>query len=107
MWNEVLENLVVVKRSGQRVDFNASKIAIAIKKAFDAVYQDPDEKQIYKVFESVLKYINDNYGERKTISVEDIQDTIVNHLKELGYDDVYKAYQDYRQNRAASRKVFS
>ena len=107
MWNEVLENLVVVKRSGQRVDFNASKIAIAIKKAFDAVYQDPDEKQIYKVFESVLKYINDNYGERKTISVEDIQDTIVNHLKELGYDDVYKAYQDYRQKRAASRKVFS
>ena len=46
MWNEVLENLVVVKRSGQRVDFNASKVAIAIKKAFDAVYQDPDEKQI-------------------------------------------------------------
>ena len=30
MWNEVLEDLIVVKRSGQRVDFNASKIAIAI-----------------------------------------------------------------------------
>ena len=76
MWNEVLENLVVVKRSGQRVEFNASKIAIAIKKAFDAVYQEPDEKQIYKVFENVLKYINNNYGDRKTINVEDIQDTI-------------------------------
>ena len=107
MWNEVLENLVVVKRSGQRVDFNASKIAIAIKKAFDAVYQDPDEKQIYSVFESVLKYINDNYGDRKTISVEDIQDTIVNHLQKLGFEEVYNAYQDYRQKRAASRKVFS
>lgn len=107
MWNEVLENLVVVKRSGQRVDFNASKVAIAIKKAFDAVYQDPDEKQIYSVFESVLKYINDNYGDRKTISVEDIQDTIVSHLQKLGYTDVYNAYQDYRQKRAASRKVFS
>ena len=37
MHNEVLEGLIVVKRSGQRVDFNASKIAIAIKKAFDSV----------------------------------------------------------------------
>ena len=107
MWNEVLENLVVVKRSGQRVDFNASKIAIAIKKAFDAVYQEPDEKQVYKVFESVLKYINDNYPDRKTISVEDIQDTIENHLKKLGFEDVFNAFQDYRQKRAASRKVFS
>ena len=107
MWNEVLENLVVVKRSGQRVDFNASKIAIAIKKAFDAVYQEVDEKQVYRVFESVLKYINDNYMERKTISVEDIQDTIENHLKELGFQKVFEAFQDYRQRRAASRKVFS
>ena len=92
MWNEVLENLVVVKRSGQRVDFNASKIAIAIKKAFDAVYQDPDEKQIYSVFESVLKYINENYKDRKTIQVEDIQDIIENNLKELGFDPVYSAF---------------
>lgn len=107
MWNEVLENLVVVKRSGQRVDFNASKIAIAIKKAFDAVYQEVDEKQVYSVFESVLKYINDNYMERKTISVEDIQDTIENHLKKLGFEKVFEAFQDYRQRRAASRKVFS
>lgn len=107
MWNEVLENLVVVKRSGQRVEFNASKIAIAIKKAFDAVYQEPDEKQIYKVFENVLKYINNNYGERKTINVEDIQDTIENQLNTLGYKEVYEAFSDYRQRRAASRKVFN
>ena len=107
MWNEVLENLVVVKRSGQRVDFNASKIAIAIKKAFDAVYQEPDEKQIYSVFESVLKYINKEYSERKTISVEDIQDTIEDHLKKLGFVDVYNSFSEYRQKRAASRKVFS
>ena len=107
MWNEVLENLVVVKRSGQRVEFNASKIAIAIKKAFDAVYQEPDEKQIYSVFESVLKYINTEYSDRKTISVEDIQDTIEEHLKKLGFVDVYNSFSEYRQKRAASRKVFS
>ena len=107
MWNEVLENLVVVKRSGQRVDFNASKIAIAVKNAFDAVYEDVDEKQVYCVFESVLKYINNNYKDRKTINVEDIQDIIENHLKEMGFEKVFIAFKEYRQKRAASRKIFS
>ena len=107
MWNEVLESLVVVKRSGQRVDFNASKIAIAIKKAFDAVYGYVDEKQVYSVFEKVLKYINDNYKDRKTINVEDVQDIIESQLKDLGYEEVYRAFSDYRQKRAASRSVFS
>ena len=107
MWNEVLEDLVVVKRSGQRVDFNASKIAIAIKKAFDAVYEDVDERKIFKVFESVLSHINNNYKDRKTINVEDIQDIIENSLRKEHYEDVYYAFNEYRQKRAASRKVFS
>lgn len=107
MWNEVLENLTVVKRSGQRVDFNASKIAIAIKKAFEAVYEDVDEKEIYSIFENVLKYINVNYKDRKTINVEDIQDIIENQLKEMNYENVFLAFKEYRQKRAASRKVFS
>ncbi len=107
MWNEVLENLVVVKRSGQRVEFNASKVALAIKNAFDAVYDEVDEKQVYRVFEVVLKYINNNYKDRKTINVEDIQDIIETHLKDLGYLKVFEAFRDYRQRRAASRKLFS
>lgn len=107
MWNEVLEDLVVVKRSGQRVDFNASKIAIAIKKAFDAVYIESDEKQIYKVFEKVLTYINKNYKDRKTINVEDIQDIIESVLKEEKFENVFSSFKDYRQKRAASRKVFN
>ena len=107
MWNEVLENLVVVKRSGQRVDFNASKIAIAVKKAFDAVYGEADEKQVYSVFEKVLKYINTNYKDRKTINVEDIQDIIESTLKDAGFERVFLTFQDYRQKRAASRKVFN
>ena len=107
MWNEVLESLVVVKRSGQRVEFNASKIAVAIKKAFDAVYGETDENKVYKVFEKVLSYINETYKERKTINVEDIQDVIENILKEERFEDVFLSFRDYRQKRAASRKVFS
>ena len=107
MWNEVLEDLIVVKRSGQRVEFNASKIAIAVKKAFDAVYTEADEREVYKVFEKVLSYINENYKERKTINVEDIQDIIENVLKNEKYENVFTSFKEYRQKRAASRKAFS
>jgi len=106
MHNEVLEELTVVKRSGQRVAFNASKVAIAIKKAFDSV-DNSDDKKIFKVFEKVLNFINNNYRERKTINVEDIQDIIESTLYNEKYYDVYNAFKDYRQKRALSRKVFA
>lgn len=107
MWNDNLEDIVVVKRSGQRVEFNASKIAIAIKKGFEAVYDKPSGKDIFKVFKSVLSYINNFYKDRKTINVEDIQDIIENELKKQKFDEVYNAYHNYRERRMASRKVFS
>lgn len=106
MHNEVLEDLVVVKRSGQRVAFNASKVALAIKKAFDSV-NPSDEKSSFKIFEKVLTHINDNYKERKTINVEDIQDIIENTLYNEKEYDVYNNFKDYREKRALSRKVFA
>ena len=106
MHNEVLEELTVVKRSGQRVSFNASKVAIAIKNAFDSV-GNIDEKKIFKVFEKVLTYINENYRDRKTINVEDIQDIIEKVLYSEKQFLVHNAFKEYRQKRALSRKVFS
>lgn len=106
LYNEVLEDLIVVKRSGQRVTFNASKVAIAIKKAFDSVGCS-DDKKIFKIFEKVLNHINDNYKERKTINVEDIQDIIENTLYNEKLYNVYNAFKDYRQKRSLSRKVFA
>ncbi|NCC70605.1 hypothetical protein EOM09_03410 [bacterium] len=97
----------MVKRSGQRVNFNVTKIAIAIKNAFDSVYDEYAEVKINKVFENVLKYIEIEYKERKTINVEDIQDIIEKVLKEEKYEDVYESFNKYRIRRAASRKVFS
>ncbi len=101
-----LKDLVVVKRSGQRVDFNSNKIALAIKKAFDQTNIENKEKKINIIYEDVLQYINATYEERKTINVEDIQDIIEKKLKENKYDEVYDAFSDYRIRRAASRKAF-
>ena len=38
--------IIVVKRSGQRVAFNGTKIAIAIKSSFDDLYETYDENKV-------------------------------------------------------------
>ena len=86
MEKDLLEELVVVKRSGQRVNFNDTKIALAVKKGFDSVYEEYDEKLVNKVKEKVLSEIRKNYKDRKTIGVEDIQDIIEKELKIAGKD---------------------
>ncbi|MDD4187573.1 MAG: anaerobic ribonucleoside-triphosphate reductase [Bacilli bacterium] len=107
MKKDVFEDLVVVKRSGQRVSFNSYKIAVAIKQAFDNVYGLYDEANVNEVFAEVLLYIKKNYIDRKTINVEDIQDIIENTLRQEKHFKVYEAFSQYRQKRAACRKVFT
>ena len=106
MDRDFFNDIVVVKRSGQRVNFNPTKVAIAIKKGFDSVYEDYDEKNVNKVKEKVLYYIEKEYKDRKTIGVEDIQDVIEEVLKKQKYDEVYESYKGYRERRAASREAF-
>ena len=107
MESDVLENLAVVKRSGQRVSFNGAKIAVAVKFAFDSVYEQYDEKNVNQVYKEVLDMIRRDYLGRKTINVEDIQDIIEKTLQEKSFLDVYCAFNEYRLRRAASREVFS
>ena len=107
MKKDVFEELIVVKRSGQRVSFNGYKIAVAIKHAFDSIDSNYNEKNINEVYEDVLKYIEENYVGRKTINVEDIQDIIEDKLKEKKYSKIYKSFHEYRKKRAASRKIFT
>ncbi len=106
MERDFFNDLVVVKRSGQRVNFNPVKIAIAVKKAFDNVYEEYDEKNVNKVKEKVLDYIEKNYADRKTIGVEDVQDIIEEVLQKLKYNEVYESFKNYRERRAASREAF-
>ncbi len=106
MDKDFFNDIVVVKRSGQRVSFNDAKVALAIKKGFDSVYEDYDEKNVNKVKESVINSICKKYKDRKTIGVEDIQDLIEAELKKQKYDEVYESYKGYRERRAASREAF-
>ena len=105
MEGNLLNEIIVVKRSGQRVSFNPTKVAIAVKKGFDSVYEEYDEKEVNKVYENVLKAIRKQYADRKTIGVEEVQDIIEEQLKKAN-EEVYKSFSSYRERRAASREAF-
>ena len=103
---DFFDEITVVKRSGQRVAFNDTKVAIAIKKGFDSVYEQYDEKEVNKVKEKVLDYIKKEFKDRKTIGVEDVSDAIEVVLQKLKYNEVYESFKGYRERRAASREAF-
>ena len=105
--------ITVVKRNGKKVDFDGSKIAVAIKKGFDSVTTEEEkkynEKDIQKIYQKVIKRIDKEFVSNNIdkIKIEEIQDLIEDELKKNNYDDVYESFSEYRERRAASRQAFA
>lgn len=90
----------VVKRNGTVVDYDPSKIKIAIEKANKEV---PKKEQANREeIKSILEYIESL--NKKRILVEDIQDLIEEQLMSFGHYALAKRYIIYRYNRALIRK---
>ena len=104
--------LIVIKRNGKKVDFDATKISLAIKKGFDSVNEQDeetgkylyDEKDIKKVHDDVIKTIEKKYTDK--IKIEEIQDLIEQSLEKKGYKEVHDSFADYRERRTQSREMF-
>lgn len=101
---EELSDIVVIKRDGKRVKFDSTKIAVAIKKGFDAVDSEYTLSDINKVFHDVIDVIKDSNFDK--IKIEQIQDIIEEIMNQNGYMDIAKAYAEYREKRAQSRELF-
>ena len=114
--DDITLNIKVVKRDGKKVDFDGSKIALAIKKGFDSVEVDEElseskekkytEKDIQKVYQAVVGRNEKEYKDSEKIKIETIQDMIEDVLQKKGYEDVYDSFSQYRERRANSRKLF-
>ena len=103
------EVLSVIKRNGKKVDFDGSKIALAIKKGFDSIKKEDEpskytEKDVNLVYHAVINKIEKQYQDK--IKIEEIQDLIENELKKK-YPDVYESFSEYRLRRSQSRQMFS
>ena len=96
----------VVKRNDKLVDFDISKISLAIRKAFDAQGKQYNGDIIdflaLKVTADFANKIKDG-----RVAVEDIQDSVESILIRAGYDDVAKAYILYRRQREKLRNMKS
>ena len=94
----------VTKRDGKVVEFDISKIAGAIKKAFEATETDYNDSVIdflaLKVSADFLPKIRDG-----KVAVEDIQDSVEAVLSRGGYETVAKAYILYRKQREKIRNT--
>ena len=96
----------VVKRDGQIVDFNVTKISSAITKAFEALHKNYHPSIINMLALQVTADFDPKIKDN-LISVESIQDSVEKVLSDSGYADVAKAYILYRKQREQIRNVNS
>ncbi len=96
----------VVKRDGQKADFDITKINDAIVKAFVAC-----EKQYNNdIIELLALRVTADFEEKivnDAIGVEDIQDSVEKVLNQAGFTEVAKAYILYRKQRENVRNMNS
>ena len=89
----------VIKRNGNAVTFDISKIINAISKANAAVDDKISEEQIKEIAKKIAS------TKRKRLLVEDIQDMVEEELVSLNKYELAKAYIIYRYQRALARKM--
>lgn len=86
----------VVKRNGQLMDFDLSKIEMAVKKAFESQHQPTDG--------SVVVEVEKRLAGKDEVPVEEIQDMVENILMQSGHYQVAKAFILYREKRSNVRE---
>ena len=89
----------VVKRDGSLQEFDSIKIVEAISKAFDACCPTENRQHI----ESMVLDMHFWDG----ITIEEIQDIVVETLKDYGYDEVAESYSSYRKEQSHYRELIA
>ncbi len=111
MTDLIPNKLRVVKRTGDVVEFNKEKIAIAIGKAFLAVESPSDlnaSSSIHEKVEALAESVYQVFVKRLGVSgsvvqIEEIQDQVELALMRAGEQKVARAYVIYREKRSNER----
>ena len=89
----------VIKRDGSFQEFDSNKIVEAINKAFDACC--PEENK-----ETIEKMVTDMYF-WDGVTIEEIQDIVIETLKDYNFDAVAEAYSSYRNTQSHYRELIA
>ena len=94
----------VLKRTGEKIDFDIKRIENAIVRAFVATGKNYNEDVIQMLALRASARFSDKVKDG-AISVEDIQDSVESVLAQAGYEDVAKAYILYRKQHENVRQA--
>lgn len=89
--------MLIVKRSGKKEQFNPTKIKNAIKAAFNSIGYSVDD-DVYDELVNSVKVWNE-------INIEDIQDQVIETLRNFDYSEVADVYQNYRLEHKQARFI--
>lgn len=89
----------VVKRDGSLQEFDGNKIVEAISKAFNACCPEENKKVITAMVADMHLWDG--------ITIEEIQDVVIETLRDYGYDDVASAYSQYRSEQSRLREIIA
>lgn len=89
--------MYVIKRNGKKEQFNSEKIRNAVKAAFNSIG--------YSVDNDVYDEIVNSIGVWDEMSIEDVQDQVIETLRNLDYDEVADCYQTYRLEHKQARFI--
>lgn len=87
----------IIKRNGTKESYNPGKIKAALKAAFSSLDYTLDENTYDEIIETIEIW--------PEITVEDIQDEVIEALRDFGYDEVADAYLIYRYKHAQARRM--
>lgn len=94
------KTLKVIKRDGNIKNFDEKRIEIAITNCYEDIYGDLNSEQIFEIENVVSDVVNDivDYVDDNSISVEEIQDIVIENLKSSNKiaADSYESYMNER-----------
>ena len=99
----------VIRRNGKVTEFNSSKIAVALTKAFLAVEGQAakDSRRIHETVAELTSQVSENLLRRLddggTVHIEDIQDQVELALMRAGEYKVARSYVVYREQQSQKR----
>lgn len=93
--------MIILKRSGNKVEYDRKKIEKAITKAFASVDQTIEDASL----KAILDEVENRIEGKQQVDVETIQDYVEESLMKEGYYDVARSYILYREKRTEMRTI--